>query len=160
MTQFKVAALMGALGVVAAAAGVFGAANNASKSLEFNDAWAAFVSKSAMQMPAPADRLRSEIVDTCALAANETLREATANALIGQAFGLVKIRANLSLGDVNTLLGSPVQVGQAEYAPRCLCALAAFYFAYPDLWEFTKTSLGNRDSFTAFETLFDSHPDT
>lgn len=133
--------------------GFVGIGDAGERSLSFTKATAAFMGSQSTSLEAPADRLREEIINECATSGTYVLRKAAADAAIGQVLDLVKLKPVLTLGDVNTLLQSPLSVPLPSSVSRCLRSLAAFYFVYPDEWVFIERASPVKNSLSGIEEL-------
>jgi len=151
------AAVIVALAGFAAYLSLGSIADSGKVSTTFKGVTAAFIASDHVELDAPADRLRTSIVNECSVAGNEVLRKAAADAAIGQAFGFVRAKSVLTVGDVNTLLGSPASVAEPDSVGQCLRSLAAFYAAYPDKWALIGMSSATGNSLAEVEDLFEDH---
>jgi hypothetical protein len=78
--------------------------------------------------------LHEEIIGKCANAVYPSLSRKALDAKIGLTLDRLPIAGKLSVGDINTALGGPIQTKETPAELRCLIALNIYFTRFPESW--------------------------
>ena len=158
MKAYVIVTMVG--GAIAASYFTYSSMGDAGKdSVAYGKAAAAFASTASLRLNGPAEKLHQEIVESCSIARFTVLQKFASDAVIGQALSLVKINPILTLGDVNSILGSPIATETPTSELQCIRSLALFYYAFPDDWNSISSLSGDREALEDISSRFESVKD-